>query len=152
MHLDLSDDETAALTKELDDITRNDRYPFSERIRTVKAILAKLRPEPVREPLPPPKVYARQTSTGLVYFSRSPSRPRNSPSRLFRYSDERGKRPLLPQIAEDRKYVSFGRLAIQYLSDYEALLASSFENGLAIFAPNDLGVGSERRIGDSRYP
>ena len=36
MHLDLSDDETAALTKELDDITRNDRYPFSERIRTLK--------------------------------------------------------------------------------------------------------------------
>ena len=35
MHLDLSDDETAALTKELDDITRNDRYPFSERIRTL---------------------------------------------------------------------------------------------------------------------
>jgi hypothetical protein len=53
-HLDLSDDETAALTKELDDITRNDRYPFSERIRTLKAILAKLRPEPVREPLLPP--------------------------------------------------------------------------------------------------
>jgi hypothetical protein len=50
MHLDLSDDETAVLTKELDDITCNDRYPFSERIRTLKAILAKLRPKPVREP------------------------------------------------------------------------------------------------------
>ena len=58
MHLDLSDAETAALTKELDDITRNDLYPFSKRIRTLKAILAKLRPEPVGEPLPPPKVYA----------------------------------------------------------------------------------------------
>ena len=58
MHLDLSDTETAALTKELDDMTRNDRYPFSERIRTLKAILAKLRPEPVREPLPLLKVYA----------------------------------------------------------------------------------------------
>jgi hypothetical protein len=58
MHFDLSDAETAALTKELDDITRNDRYPFSERIRTLKAILAKLRPEPVREPLPLPKVYS----------------------------------------------------------------------------------------------
>jgi hypothetical protein len=44
----------AAPTKELDDITRNDRYPFSERIRTLKAILAKLRPEP----LPRPKLYA----------------------------------------------------------------------------------------------
>jgi len=37
MHLDLSDVETAALTKELDDIIRNDRYPFSERIRTLIA-------------------------------------------------------------------------------------------------------------------
>ena len=55
-HLDPSDDETAALTKELDDITRNDRYPFSERIRILEAILAKLRPEPASEPLSPPKV------------------------------------------------------------------------------------------------
>jgi hypothetical protein len=37
-------------TKELGDITRRDQYPFSERIRTQKAILAKLKPEPVREP------------------------------------------------------------------------------------------------------
>ena len=73
MHLDLSDEETAALTQELHDIVENDRYPFSPRIRTLRAILAKLRPEPVREglsfaqasisegstqPLPPPKVYA----------------------------------------------------------------------------------------------
>jgi hypothetical protein len=63
MHLDLSDDETAALTNQLDDITRNDRYPFSERIRTLKAILAELRPEPVREPLQPPKVYAPPRAT-----------------------------------------------------------------------------------------
>jgi hypothetical protein len=32
--------------------------PFSPRIRTLSAILQKLKPEPVREPLPPPKVYA----------------------------------------------------------------------------------------------
>jgi hypothetical protein len=44
MNLDLSDAETAVLTKELDDIIRNDRYPFSERIGRLKAILAKLRP------------------------------------------------------------------------------------------------------------
>jgi hypothetical protein len=30
MHLDLSDEEAAALTKELADITGNDRYPVSE--------------------------------------------------------------------------------------------------------------------------
>src|SRR6202030_985944 len=58
MHLDLSDEEAAALTQELHDIVENDRYPFSPRIRTLRGILAKLRPEPVREPLPPPKVYA----------------------------------------------------------------------------------------------
>jgi hypothetical protein len=58
MHLDLTDEETAALTRELHDIVERDRYPFSPRIRTLRGILAKLRPEPVREPLPPPKVYA----------------------------------------------------------------------------------------------
>ena len=56
-HLDLSADEAAALIKELQEITGNDRYQFSPRIRTLKAILAKLRPEPLREPLPAPKVY-----------------------------------------------------------------------------------------------
>ena len=71
MHLDLSDDETAALTKEIDDIARNDRYPFSERIRTLKAILAKLRPEPVREPLPLPKVYAPPKATAATRRRRS---------------------------------------------------------------------------------
>ena len=40
------------------DIVENDRYPFSHRIRTLRAILFKLRPEPARSPLPPPKVYA----------------------------------------------------------------------------------------------
>jgi hypothetical protein len=57
-HLDLTDEEAAALTEELQDIVENDRYPFSPRIRTLRGILAKLRPEPAREPLPPPKVYA----------------------------------------------------------------------------------------------
>jgi hypothetical protein len=57
-HLDLTDEEAAALIKELADITGNDRYPFSARIQTLRAILAKLRPEPVREPAPTPKVYA----------------------------------------------------------------------------------------------
>jgi hypothetical protein len=63
MNLDLTDEETAALTNELANITGNDRYPFSERIRMLKAILAKLRPERVREPLPPPEMYARAGAT-----------------------------------------------------------------------------------------
>jgi hypothetical protein len=45
MNLDLTDEETAALTKELHDIVENDRYPFSPRIRTLRAILGELRPE-----------------------------------------------------------------------------------------------------------
>jgi len=66
-YLDLSDDEGAAQTKELRDSVESDRFPFSlsrshlrcsPRIRTLRAILPKLRPEPVREPLPPRKVYA----------------------------------------------------------------------------------------------
>jgi hypothetical protein len=58
MHLDLTDEESAALTQELHDIVEDDRYPFSPRIRMLRGILAKLRPEPVREPLPPLKAPA----------------------------------------------------------------------------------------------
>jgi hypothetical protein len=72
MNLELSDEETATLTQELHDIVENDRYPFSPRIPTLRGILAKLRPEPVREPLSPPMVYA------------PPSRGR--------FDDERGQR------------------------------------------------------------
>lgn len=56
MHLDLSDDEAAALIQELHKIVETDRYPVRQCIRTLRSIL--IRPNPVREPLPPPKVYA----------------------------------------------------------------------------------------------
>jgi hypothetical protein len=68
-HLDLTDDEAAALTQELHGIVENDRYPFSSRIRTLRAILAKLRPEPMRKPLPPLKVYA-PPSKGAISATR----------------------------------------------------------------------------------
>jgi hypothetical protein len=55
-NLELTDEEGAALANELDAV-RNDRYPLSPRIQTLRAVLAKLRPEPVREPLPEPKRY-----------------------------------------------------------------------------------------------
>ena len=54
MQLDLTDEETAALLKELDGLIDGNRYFLSPRIKTLKAIRAKIRPEPVREPLPPP--------------------------------------------------------------------------------------------------
>jgi hypothetical protein len=64
-HLDMSDDEAAALMKELHDTVHNDPHPPSPRFRTLKDILARLRLEPVREPLPPPKFYAPPRATAV---------------------------------------------------------------------------------------
>ena len=61
--LDLTEEETGALAKLLSRTIDDDRYPLSPRIRTLKAVLNKLRPEPVREPLPPLKVYAPPRAT-----------------------------------------------------------------------------------------
>jgi hypothetical protein len=58
MNLDLTDEEAAALARLLSNTIDDDRFPFSPRIQTLKAILGKIRPEPARQPLPPPKVYA----------------------------------------------------------------------------------------------
>ena len=59
MTLDLTDDEAALLPKELNGLIDGDRYFLSDRIKTLKAIRAKIWPEPKREPLPPPpKRYA----------------------------------------------------------------------------------------------
>ena len=64
MHLDLIDEEAAALLRELDGLIEGDRYFLSQRIKTLRAIRAKIRPEPVREPLPPlPKPYAPPRAT-----------------------------------------------------------------------------------------
>ena len=63
MTLDLFDEETDALAKLLSDAIANDRYPLSPRIQTLKAILLKIRPEPMREPPPPLKHYEPPRST-----------------------------------------------------------------------------------------
>jgi hypothetical protein len=56
---DLTDEETEALLRELNNLIDGDRYQFSARLRMLKAIRAKITPEPAREPLPsPPKQYA----------------------------------------------------------------------------------------------
>ena len=52
MVLDLTDDETAALTRLLKNTIDHDRYPLSPRLGPLKTILARLRPEP---PAPPPR-------------------------------------------------------------------------------------------------
>jgi hypothetical protein len=58
MHLDFTDEEKLALTALLSHVIDSDRYPLSPRARTLKGILEKLKPLPVRKPLPPSKVYA----------------------------------------------------------------------------------------------
>jgi hypothetical protein len=57
MQLDLTDEEIAALTRLLTNTIDADRYPLSPRIQMLKGVLAKIRPERVREPLPPLKHY-----------------------------------------------------------------------------------------------
>jgi hypothetical protein len=47
-----------ALLRELDGLIDGDRYFMSRRIKTLRAICAKIRPEPVRARPPPPKQYA----------------------------------------------------------------------------------------------
>jgi hypothetical protein len=46
MNLDITDEETAALLQELDGLIDGDRYFMSQRIKTLNAIRAKIRPEP----------------------------------------------------------------------------------------------------------
>jgi hypothetical protein len=46
MNIDLTDEETAALLRELDGIIASDRYFLSPRVQTLKAIRNKIRPEP----------------------------------------------------------------------------------------------------------
>ncbi len=53
MHLEL----TEALIREVSAAIGNDRYPLSPRVQLLRSILHQLRPEPVREPLPPRKSY-----------------------------------------------------------------------------------------------
>ena len=59
--LDLTDEETAALTRLLRDAVDGDRFPLSPRVQLLKGILTKIRPEAVREPLPPPRRYTRHS-------------------------------------------------------------------------------------------
>jgi hypothetical protein len=63
MNLNLSDEEITALTRLLIDTIDGYRFPLSPRIQMLKAILAKIRPEPVRETLPPLKHYAPPRAT-----------------------------------------------------------------------------------------
>jgi hypothetical protein len=63
MTLELDPDEERALVAELKRVIRDDRFPLSRRIRTLRAILDKLVPPAPRAPLPPLKVYAPPRAT-----------------------------------------------------------------------------------------
>jgi hypothetical protein len=52
----LTDAERQALIALLKRTIDEARFPYSPQLAPLKAILAKLVPPPVREPLPPPKV------------------------------------------------------------------------------------------------
>jgi hypothetical protein len=58
MQPDLSDDDITVLANLLKRTIDDARYPLSPRVTKLREILAKLRPEPPREPLPPLKTYA----------------------------------------------------------------------------------------------
>jgi len=68
---------SAALTQELHEVVESDPCPFSPRIRTMRAILAKLRPAPMREPLPPRKVCAAASRPGQGTQGRPLARKRS---------------------------------------------------------------------------
>jgi hypothetical protein len=57
MMLDLTEEETEAPARLLSRTIDDDRYPLSPRVQDLKGILAKIRPEPAREPFPEPKHY-----------------------------------------------------------------------------------------------
>jgi hypothetical protein len=60
----------SANRRTIDNIIDGDRFPLSPRIMTLKAIRAKLRPEPAREPLPPlqkaTSIGARQSAPNII--------------------------------------------------------------------------------------
>jgi hypothetical protein len=71
-NLPMTEDEVSVLTRELTDITWNNRFQLSPRIRTLKAIVAKLKAEPARPAASPePRVY-EPPSTGQ-YRGRGPA-------------------------------------------------------------------------------
>jgi hypothetical protein len=61
--LDLTDEETEILARLIRNAIDADRYPLSPRVKQWQRILAKIRPEPLREPLPGPKRHAPPRAT-----------------------------------------------------------------------------------------
>ena len=56
-NLELTDDEAQALVRVIREAIDSDRFPLSPRIAVLRSILAQLRQEPARAPLPPLRNY-----------------------------------------------------------------------------------------------
>jgi hypothetical protein len=80
---DLTDEETAALLRELDCIIDADRYPFSSRIRTLMAIRDKLRPPTVREPVRPRRCTRRRGRRDAGEPARMSAAPAPHPAQVL---------------------------------------------------------------------
>ena len=63
MAIGMTDEETGALIRELNEIVWSD--PFSPRIVALKEILGQLRPEPEREPCPRGGITSRRAREGI---------------------------------------------------------------------------------------
>ena len=63
MNIDLTDEETAALLRELDGIIENDRYFLSPRILGLREIRGMIKPYPPRPPAQPTKHYEPPRAT-----------------------------------------------------------------------------------------
>jgi len=76
MTLDLTDEEKLALAAELKRTINEDRYPLSPRIRTLKAILAKLKPAPAvtTEPRPTSKAGRSASQGGAAHHEATSTR------------------------------------------------------------------------------
>ena len=58
-NLELSDDDAQELVRVLRGAIDSDRFPLSPRVQVLRAVLARLRPEPARPAASPaPRVYA----------------------------------------------------------------------------------------------
>jgi hypothetical protein len=73
MRLDLTDDEAAALLKELNALIENDRYPLSPRIQVLRSIRDKLPGAPPSAP-PAKPVTSEERDPRRARRSRSPRR------------------------------------------------------------------------------
>ena len=135
--------------RELHDIIESDKFPFSPRIRSLRAILGKLRPEPMREPLPPPKVMHRR---GLFAAGAAAGEIRTRPTDDARRRG-RGRRPPHRMVpgCQHRVEPDPTELARQYGGEINVLewrdrLVCSRCGGREVDMSDDILIGHRGRV------